>query len=317
MTFFNGNTDTDALLNLWANELIATGAWVDNDPTWNTTRRSLRHAVDPGFYISFSRVSTLLQTSTGNGIYTTLEIQIVVSSAWVANAPSGTIRYTGLPIQAHNTNTGSGSGGELPRFGGNEADTARTGQHWTWVDAEGVVSLFRATTSASWDFTSLFILDRITAKEYADGGSNFHVICDNNYDPFATSNGSPGTTRAGYFDQDFGSLSAQTRHRYIRPFLTESTVLVDGVERYVGAFRSTGNSKAYFVFPFYSNTNTQPQRSPIAITDKWLLATQAQGLADGDILDYTAPGPLLKRYLVKTVDSPDNLTAIEIAMRFA
>lgn len=307
MTFFNGNTDMDSLLNLWANELIATGQWVDNDVTWTGSRRSVRHVTDANFYLAFER-----QANNFGSMIFPLEIRIAVSSAWVANAPSGTIRYTGIPFMA-----GDGHAGGLPGGQSVPPNVSHTGQHWTWIDADGIVCLYRGTSSTYWDYSGVFILDRITSREYADGGSNFFVHCYVNNDAGGT-NGS-GTAARTYYADGGGVSHVATRHSYIRPFLTEVTASpgTAGIERYVSAFRSVGNSKAYFLFPFYSNSNVNPQRSPSAITDKWFPTTQGLGLADGDIIDYTAPGPILKRYLVKAVDSPDSVSPVDIAIRFA
>lgn len=326
MAFFNGNTDLDALLNLWATQLIATGSWVDNDPTWNGTKRSLRHAVDPNFFIAFERgVNNLVRSGGGSGgSYNALEIRIVVSSAWVANAPSGTIRYSGIVSSAGWSLSSGGINSNIPS--GVPANASATGQHWTWVDADGLVSLFKPTASAFWDFTSCFILDRITAKEFADGGTNFYTIAFNNFDALGSETG--GASRR-YYDAsgNYTSSSNQSRVQYIHAFLVEEynangagapSFPLNTVERWFPAYRSPGNSKVYVAFPWYFNTTNGTQRTPITGSgDKWWRSSQALGLADGDVIDYTAPGPILKRYLVKSLDSPDTTSAIDIALRFA
>lgn len=94
-----------------------------------------------------------------------------------------------------------------------------------------------------------------------------------------------------------------------------------GFESFFAAYRSQGDSKAYFQFPWY-NANSDPiRRSLIAQTqDLWFdVGDSLYGLVDGDIIDYTAPGPTLKRYLVKSVASPEATGGgrLNVAIRFA
>jgi hypothetical protein len=316
MTFFNGNTDLDTLLNLWVNELIATGSWVDNDLTWNGTRRSLRHAVDAGVFIAFERRTTTDLISPPNGFnqrlnFQWLEIRVIFSTGWVANAPSGTLRYSGMVVNSL-------------------ANTNQTGQHWTWIDANGFITLHRPTASASGiDETAFVSLQRLTTKEYADGATNMYWTSFSN-NSFSQS-GNPGSgTVSRYYHQDpslGAGTEADSRNRFSQlhlftqqNFLTASANPGVGCEMWFAAYRSPGNSKVYFAYPYFFNTSgaLAGQRNPITVAgDIWFQASQALGIADGDIVDYTAPGPILKRYLVKTLDSPDSVGQLNIGIRFA
>ena len=65
MTFYNGTTTADDLVNLIADQLIATGAWMDADLALNGVdavpgdalgaERVVAHATDPNFYVYLSR----------------------------------------------------------------------------------------------------------------------------------------------------------------------------------------------------------------------------------------------------------------------
>lgn len=95
-----------------------------------------------------------------------------------------------------------------------------------------------------------------------------------------------------------------------------------GIETFFSAYRSPADSKAYFQFPWYNNSANPLRRSLIAQTqDLWFdVGDGSYGLVDGDIIDYTAPGPILKRYLVKQLANPEPTIGdgnISVAIRFA
>lgn len=94
-----------------------------------------------------------------------------------------------------------------------------------------------------------------------------------------------------------------------------------GIEFFFSAYRSPGDSKAYFQFPWFNNNADPRRRSLIAQSNAlWFpVYDNLGGLSDGDIIDYTAPGPVLQRFLVKSF-APLEATIgsqLNIAIRFA
>jgi hypothetical protein len=323
MTFYNGTTTADDLVNLIADQLIATGAWIDADPVLDGTdtnltdvvgaERVVAHATDANFYVYLSR-RVSFNGNTSNARFN--EVRVQVSSGWDAgaHAPTGTIYTSGIPLEAWNrysssypyystTTTGSGN---------------KSGQFWAWVDDFGFTVLSTWDASGFLDYTSIFNLERNSGKEYSDGYTNFFHAAYANTDPEVRHSNGGTYYRARYFENaqassGFGDLG---RAESMRPFNQQGYSLGSAVKTFFAAFKSDGNSKVYFQFPFYSNNQDSNKPSLIAQTDRWFIVGVSQGLADGDLVDFVN-GAEVWKYLVKTPQSPDSTAYLPVAIRYA
>jgi len=309
MTFFSGNTDMDALLNKIADELINTGSWLDADAAVSGSKRVVRHAVDANFYVLLERVAS--PGYNGFTIFRLNEIKVTVSSGWdsVGHLPTGTQEVTSIPAESwqtgqsnypfyDSTTTGSGN---------------KTGQYYLWADSSGVTLLATWTASNShYDYTSFFHLERNTTKEYADGFTNFFLLSLVNED------------RTIYYSSyqfyvyraPSGNDYSLNRKQYIRPFNTSTIDYALAVATFFDCYKSAGNSKVYFQFPYYSNNLDPLRRTPIAQTQRWFRVGVGLGVADGDLIDWVN-GAETWKFLAKTLQSPDSTNYLPIAIRYA
>lgn len=299
MAFFSGNTTMDALIDLIANELIATGAWVTADATLVTgttpAKRALQHATDVNFYVYLAR--NIANNQGGNGYVNEILVQVSTGFNTVTHLPNGTVQNTGIPCET------------------NSVATNKAGTHYTWIDASGITCLSTWAASGNVDFTTLFNLERNTAKEYADGFSNFFIASIPNVNSAIGSYPYNGTYygNAAVYPGNYTC----NRATILRPFnFAEFGDANNGYAYFFGAYRSLGNSKVYFEFPFFSNNQNQLQRMPIAQTQRFFLVQPGQGLSDGDLVTYVQ-GPNTYTYLVKLLQSPDSAAYTPWAIRQA
>jgi hypothetical protein len=303
MPFFSGSTDIDTLIDLLADQLIATGAWATADATLVTgqhpARRALVHTAD-NFYVYLARQVTTAANNAGSF----LEILVQVSTSWSlgTHAPGGTTQTTGIPCEGFNGN-------------GLLASYNKLGSHWTWIDASGFTCLSTWASTGNNDSTVLLTVERNATKEYADGYTNFFIA--------ALANANPSTgagNNAGLYYRNLQQNGAWDFFRGIilRPFnFTEYSADTNALEKFFPAYRSPGNSKVYFEFPFFSNNQLPAQRSPIAQTPRFFwVQPPGGGLADGDLVTYVS-GPNTYTYLVKLLQSPDSTNYAPWAIRQA
>lgn len=312
MTFYNGTTTADELLNLVADQLIATGAWVDADATVLGSQRVVAHATDLNLYVYLSRLVSY-NGNTSNARFN--EIRVQVSSGWDTGtkAPTGTIETSGIPLESWQRYSSS-----YPYYSTTTVGSGnKSGQFWAWIDQHGFTVLATWDASGYHDYTSFFNLERNTAKEYSDGYTNFFHTAWTTSD-YALRHTSGGTYyQARYFENTQGSSYADLgRAESMRPFNQQSYSYTNAVKTFFSAFKSDGNSKVYFQFPFYSNNQDAAKPSLIAQTDRWFLVGVSQGLADGDLVDFVN-GAEVWKYLVKTPQSPDSTNYLPVAVRYA
>ena len=305
MPFFSGNTTMDALVDLIANELIATGAWVTADATLvsgtQPAVRALAHATDANFYVYLKRQ---LATTGGNaGNVNEILFQISTGFNTATHVPNGTVQTTGIPAEA-----------QVYSGGAQVVANNKQGTHYTWVDADGVTLLATWAASGYSDFTVFFTLERNSAKEYADGFTNFFCASIPNSNPQIGTSSSSGQ----YYGNGASSSDWDFQRAYVlRPFnFAEFNDYNNALAVFFGAYRSLGNSKVYFEFPFFSNNQAPLQRMPIAQTGRFFLIQPGQGLSDGDLITYVQ-GPNTYTFLVKLLQSPDSAAYTPWAIRQA
>jgi hypothetical protein len=299
MAFYSGGTTMDQLIDLIANELIATGAWVTADGTLVAgaapAKRALQHATDPNFFVYFAR--NIVNNQGGSGYVNEILVQLSTGFNAATHVPSGTVQSTGIPCEA------------------SSVANNKAGTHYTWVDASGVTLLATWAASGYSDYTVFFTLERNTAKEYSDGFSNFFCA--------SITNANYGIGSYPYSGTYYGNAASYpgnytcNRAYILRPFnYAEFSDYNNAIATFFGAYRSLGNSKVYFEFPFFSNNQNQLQRMPIAQTGRFFLVQPGQGLSDGDLITYVQ-GPNTYTYLVKLLQSPDSAAYTPWAIRQA
>jgi hypothetical protein len=300
--FFSGATDMDALVDLIADQLILSDAWGTADATLvagaHPAKRALQHLTDTNFYVTLDRN---LVTSVGGWNANEIRVQVSTGFNAATHAPSGTIQVTGIPTES--------------AINSNPTANNKLGSHWTWIDASGFTVLSTWAGSAFNDYTVLFTLERNSAKEYADGFSNFFVASLASANPIIGNNSGQGLyygNRSVSFGQDF------QRCIIGRPFsFQEYSADSNSLEKFFGAYRSPGNSKVYFEFPYFSNNQLPLQRSPIAQTQRFFwVQPPGGGLADGDLVTYVQGASTLT-FLVKLLQSPDSTNYAPWAIRQA
>ncbi|MHB8633027.1 MAG: hypothetical protein ACYDBQ_03535 [Thermoplasmatota archaeon] len=314
MTFFSGNSDMDTLIDLIADQLIATGAWGTADAALATgqhpAKRAIKHLTDANLNVYFTRQVLSVPGSTR---WNEILIQISTGFDTVGHAPNGTIQTTGICCegwQKYNSGAQYYYGNDVGS--GNKAVT-----HYTWIDAAGVTLQVTGATSPAKDFTVFFNLERNTTKEYADGFSNVFCAAIPNDD-------------VGFYDQTYtqsyysnavgagqGSPNGAGRANICRPFNYQQYAgYAGGLATFFGSYRSLGNSKVYFEFPFFSNNQVVAQPQPIAQTGRFFLINPGQGMADGDLVTYVS-GANTYTFLVKLLQSPDSIAYSPWAIRQA
>lgn len=306
MPFFSGATDMDAFIDLIADQLIATGAWATADASLvagvHPAKRAVVHLTDANFYVTLDRNITA-----GLGIANVYwnEVRIRISTGFAAGNPSGTIHTTGIPTES-----------QLSTSSANIPANNKLGSHWTWIDASGFTTNTVWAASSLQDYAVFFTLERNTSKEYADGLSNFFVAAVPNNNP--VSGTSASNTQGQYYGNDNATNNHDAGRAFVcRPFdYQEYADPLNGLEWFFGAYRSPGNSKVYFVFPFFSDGQVPLQRSPIAQTQRFFRVEPGQGLADGDLVTYAVGGNTFT-YIVKTLQSPDSALYTPWAVRQA
>ncbi len=298
----------DALLNKIADELLATGSWLEGDPFHAGTKRVVKHAVDANFYVFFER----LVTNSPNSNIKLNEVKVTISSGFDlgTHLPTGTVETTSIPAEAWQRGN-SGSTFYLDSTVGNGN---KTGQYWLWVDSATVSLLVTWTPSSLYDYTSFFHLERNSLKEYADGFTNFFIVAFTNEDRSIAYSGVVGMRVFEQFSS--GSNNSLSRKEYVRPFNLSTDVYPDGIATFFDCYKSNGNAKVYFQFPYYSNNLDPIRRVPIASTTRWFRLGVGLGIADGDLIDWVN-GAELWKFLAKTLQSPDSTIYLPIAIRYA
>jgi hypothetical protein len=320
MPFFSGSTDMDALIDRIADDLLATGSWVTADGTLaagaHPAKRAIKHAVDTTFHVTLDRaVSTVV--SNGTKWFNEVRIRLSTSFDTGTHEPNGTVKTAGIPAEAWQTGFTGGTG--YWAAGGTTGSGNKVGTVYLWTDLDGFTGIVTWNSAGGIDYTILFGLERNTAKEYADGFTNFFFHSFPNNNPTLDSTASAGGSGAYYGNRNEGSSGDVDLGRpyYVRPFSIESySSDAESVERFFKSYRSAGNSKVYLQFPWYSNNTSLTQRNPIAQTTRWFWVHEAAGLADGDLIDVVV-GAQTFTYLVKLLQSPDSINYAPYAVRKA
>ncbi|WP_292461620.1 hypothetical protein [Methanolobus sp.] len=301
MGFSSGAKTLPALIEDIANQIIASSAnWVDGDPSWttvgtlnNNARRCLRFTGDAqDIWIALecvnSNIITFASSRRGKGLRVTL------SSSWdyvnntypsQASSESQTI----IPFQA--------------RTGGNTV-VADMGTllltYFLWTDATGFTIMAVPEPNATDNAQASFIctVERMTAKEYSDGLTNFVCYCQMNHNSIPDG-------------------CASYMRGYIRAFAfmsNQNDFKPSGIQFWKGkwyAFKSTGSGKVYFVKPLYCNDAAEYM--PIGQSELFFQYSPESGLVDGDVI---AVQGATTKYICKAIQSPNSANTLYYAIKY-
>jgi len=298
MTFYQLTKNLWEIIDVIADDLIATAAWQEGDATWTTAvktaenaRRVVQHIAD-GTYLSLIQCNA--QRQAGATTKYAKGLLVVFSDGWNAGAhtPSGNIYVTFVPFECRNAT-------------GVNADLAAFAIPYSLFTGSGGFALVGIPPiNATDDYQSNFIVivERNTGKLYADGYTNFYILVDGNYlqTDFNTNN-----CGAALFGVNV------RWYRYTHPFYIQSQGAGVGLDKAYSAFKSIGDGKAYFMKPVLHNeiTNVYPWLQP----EFWIAIDSTKAnLADGD--EIAMPAPATKKYMVTLKQSPDSATYIYYAI---
>jgi hypothetical protein len=198
--------------------------------------------------------------------------------------------------------------------------------YWMWYEGNGFAIMLTPDNNALDNYQqSLFlVVERNTNKEYADGFSNFY--CYNtmniaNYHETAYAQGQRVenimrpfvfyTPEDAYNSNNYNGnpvLAAMQSGICLVP-VQLTTANPPAALAY--AFRSSGNSKVYFIRPIIQNVRATTL--PIFQADFFFVWTAGMGLTDGDIVAISGG---TESYLCKSVQSPDNTTPLLFAIKY-
>jgi len=286
----------EAVENLWeiidqiADDLIALPEWEEGDATWDTTtktsenaRRVVHHIADD-IYLGLIQ-SNFVRRAGAQSLYGKGLI-VTISDAWAANAPSGNIQVVYVPFEADSS---SAIDADLANF-------QIVYKLFTGAGGFALVGVPPANALDVYQSNFLVVVERNTAKIYADGYTNFHIFTDGNYIGYGSDLFNTNNCGADLFGVNV------RWYRYTHPFILQAHA-EPAYEKAYKAFKSIGDGKAYFMKPVLHNDifGVTPWLQP----EFWIAIDSTKAnLADDDEL--ALPGPSTKTYQVTRKQSPDS-----------
>jgi len=312
MGFTSGAKVSADLIDSIANGLIGSSVnWSDNDVTWNTSvrtgnlaRRSLIYTGDTtDIYIAIEVINTqtpfVYYYNGNNNVWVYGKgIRIVITSSWDSvnhTYPAGGMA-TFVPFEAHSTTIAA------------DMETLQI-TYYMWLDANGFVIMgVPEPTTDGYQQAFKISLERVAAKEYADGYSNFflHAACNIWPHFYDTSNVVDYNRNRGYIR--FPAFYYPTNDNNTTAVWNNGITLAPITQH---AFKSEGNGKVYYVKPVYHNDVLC--RTPIAQAESWFYWNTDVGLVDGDIV---AIDGATTKYLCKGLQSPDSINRLTYAIKY-
>ncbi|MDP2217410.1 MAG: hypothetical protein Q8J68_09000 [Methanolobus sp.] len=307
MGFSSGAKTLPALIEDIANQIIASSAdWVDGDDTWNTTsslnnnaRRCLRYTGDAAdIWVALECVNSNTWGHVHNGgSHHGKGLRVTYSASWdyinrIYPADAKDNSMTFVPFEVR----------------GGSICTADLGTllltYYLWTDSSGFVLMGIPEPHAVDNYQSSFIccVERLAAKEYSDGLTNFYTWCRLN----------SGHAWANSLRGD----NVEFRHyTMVRPFAFRAQD-DNGVQFWQDpvrgrAMKSTGSGKVYFVKPLICNDAAKFQ--PIGQSELFFGYSAESGLVDGDVI---AVQSATTKYICKSLQSPDNTGYLYFAIKY-
>ncbi len=282
---------------------VGAGKWTTADKTANNAKRALKYT--NGSEVQYITLEAI-NTSTGlyySQWYYAKGLRIRTSKTWDlgTDEPSTGFYSTFVPFETRYSNAHA------------VADLATLQlTYYKWVDETGFVIMAKPEPHSTDNYQQSFFIcmERAATKEYSDGEPNFGIIALGNiwknlYD--GNNVGSEWRNRsvlrlAKYQYPDHGSDTSTGPQGQGLSFIPTSTYY---------AFKSIGNSKVYYVKPILHNHNGS--QDPIFQFNLFFPWSEGVGLIDGDVIAIEGD---TKKYLCKTLDSPDSTGRLNYAIRY-
>jgi hypothetical protein len=231
---------------------------------------------------------------------------------------------TGFDTTAHEP-TGTIYNGCIPFFWQDHANNAaliandRLFSVNFWVDNSGFVMSW---SNPFYDATScggVVLMEAIPAakREFSDGYRALMFHCN------------LAGTKETWFDYQstYTPDNAAVYYLNVRPFARACCSSLVNYPAHLDAYRSQGNSKIYFEFPWFHNDVTNgratPTRdhynNPIYQTRRFFYVRKSGGLALNDVvqwLDPTAEPPAVRKFIVTDISSGDNNPTVYAAIPY-
>ena len=320
--YSTGTKNVHDLIDDIANTLIASsgGYWTNNDATWNTntrtegtnlSRRSLKYLKgSETWYFSMEVINanTNIYRSCGNNAYYyAKEIRFAFSQTWT---PS-----TGYPAPPNSQTSlvyilvGNGSNGGCTDILNMQVT------YYMWIDETGFVIMGRPEpTSDPNENSFIVVVEHSDTKEYTDGYTNVYLFSQTNIWPTLHD----GSSYNG------GELT-QCHRSILRPFAylwpnnggcwSATQPYSYGISYYVTCgywgYKSLGNGKVYYVKPVINNEANAV--TPIFQSELFFPWNEGVGLIDGDVIALEGTS---KKFLCKSLDSPDSTNRLNFAIRY-
>jgi len=296
MTWYEAANDLWEIIDIIADDLIGDAAWEEGDATWDTTTKTAENARRVCHHIADDIWLALIQSNLEriSSAYRGKGLIVVISDAWNAGThePDGNIQVVYVPFEAKSA-------------AGIDADLADFQIVYKLFTGSGGFALvgvppINATDNLQSNFIA--VVERNTAKIYADGYTNFYIFTDGNYINTSQFNG---------YDCGAAIFGVAVRwYRYTRPFHLQTHEKPAWEEGY-NAFKSIADGKAYFMKPILHNevTGVYPWLQP----EFWIATDSVKvNLADDD--EIAMPAPATKKYQVTIKQSPDSALYIHYAI---
>lgn len=296
MVFIQGTWDIPTIAATIGQALIDTDDFVDADPD-----------VTMGTVVKHTPTNTYVWITPGVANSASAQIhpytldagmRVIFSSDWntETHAPSGTI-YRG-----HVNLYGNGAGSSDHQASLSSITTPNAFPVSVCVDKYGFIGVIQNNYSDG--NPSLFACEFFPSvwMEYDDAQKPICFFTKHVYDAFYNNHVDTGQNLA----------NVDSGYHYIRPFNLAYGVTANGnMGAYMPreAYRSEGNNKTMFDFPWYQNDYAS-LKYPIAQTRRWFKISATGGHAIGDIINWIDPdGTTVHKYIVAAADTT-NLYAI-------
>ena len=288
MGFITDTKTIPEIIATLAAELAATPDFVIHDDQVNGGY--CLHYAKNNAYLTIQLIQSVYHGSQYGG-----GIAFVVSSGWNAEThlPEGTIQRGMAQLYSYS--------GTVPMavF----ADDRRYPYSF-WIDKFGIVGNIYNPYS---DYTSCGAMIALefmpeTWKEYSDQYTGIFLWTYRN---------------RTYTAPSYGPNIANYYYYHLRPYILSTYTSIVETSAYKNAFRSLGNSKVYFEFPYYHN-ETARWDSPVAQTRRWFEVNKATGIAVNDVVSWLDPdGVTVRKYLIVECGSAGTTTSQYFAIPYS
>jgi len=305
MVWYEAAGDLWEIIDIIANDLIGDAAWEEGDATWDTTTKTVENARRVCHHIADDIWLSLIQSNfvrrAGTQAYYAKGLIIIISDAWNAGThePDGNKQLIYVPFEADNTVT----------IDADLADFQIVYKLFTSADGFALVGIPPINAADVYQSNFIVIVERISTKLYADGYSNFYIFVNGNNLRYQFNTYACGAALFG---------ETVKMWRYSRPFHIQeyettyyNAMVHEERMRIYSAYKSLGDSKAYYMKPILHNE--LGCMYPWALAEFWIPIDNVKGnLADDD--EIALPAPQTKTYQVTLKQSPDSAAYIYYAI---